>query len=103
MPIRTENKALYPPNWKEIVARINERAKNRCELCGAENHKPHPVTGSEVVLTTMHMNHDPSDCSDYNLKAACQKCHNAYDAPVRAAGRKKRQEAVLHRDQAELL
>ena len=29
----------YPPNWKtEIRPRILARARNRCELCGAENY-----------------------------------------------------------------
>lgn len=38
MPIRPENVAKYPANWKEIVARINARAGNRCEKCGVHNH-----------------------------------------------------------------
>ena len=99
MPIRPEMKNLYPPNWKEIVARIRERSGGFCELCGAENYKPHPVTGSYVVLTVMHLNHIPSDVSDYNLKDSCQKCHNSYDAPTRAAGRKTRENSILHKKQ----
>jgi hypothetical protein len=102
MPIRPENKALYPQNWKEIVARINKRAGNCCEICGARNHEPHPITGSMVVLTTMHMSDDITDCSDYNLKAACQKCHNSYDAPARAAGVKRRKAEILHKCQGKL-
>ena len=91
MPIRPENKAKYPRNWREISRRIRfERAQNLCEECGAHNHQPHPVTGSKVVLTVAHLNHDPSDNRDENLKAMCQRCHNSYDAPVRAANRKKR-------------
>lgn len=43
MPIRPENRALYPPNWKaEIVPRIRARSGNRCECtgqCGVA-HKP---------------------------------------------------------------
>lgn len=43
MPIKPENKKLYPENWKQISKRIRfERAKNKCEVCGAENYKPHP-------------------------------------------------------------
>lgn len=38
MPIRPENKSKYPPDWKQISARIRERADNRCEFCGAYNH-----------------------------------------------------------------
>lgn len=102
MPIRPENKALYPGDWKEIVARINKRAGNRCEICGAENYSRHPITRSWVVLTTMHLDHNPQNCADENLKAACQKCHNSYDAPVRAAGIKRRKGDILHKNQAGL-
>lgn len=84
MPIRPENKARYPKDWKAISRRIRfERAQNRCEGCGAENYKSHPVTGSKVILTVAHLNHTPEDCRDENLKAFCQKCHNAYDAEHR--------------------
>jgi hypothetical protein len=48
-------------------------------------------TGSNVVLTTAHLNHTPEDCSDENLKAMCQGCHLHYDrghhAQTRAATR----------------
>lgn len=85
MPIRPERKALYPKNWKEIVKKIKDRAGNRCEGspdypdCRAENGKPHPVTGSKVVLTTAHLNHDEADCRDENLRCWCQRCHLNYD------------------------
>ena len=32
-----------------------------------------------VVLTTAHLDHNPENCADDNLKAMCQKCHNSYD------------------------
>ena len=60
------------------------RARNRCEICGAENHKPHPETGSVVVLTVMHLDHDIDNNSFFNLKAACQRCHFRYDAKIHA-------------------
>ena len=46
-----------------------------------------------VILTVMHLNHQPEDCSDDNLLHACQGCHNRYDAPMRAAGIKARRKA----------
>ena len=61
--------------------------------CQAVNGKPHPVTGSKVVLTVAHKNHVPEDCCDENLAAWCQSCHNRYDAPTRAAGIKSRRKA----------
>jgi len=77
----------YPHNWEEIRIKILARAGNRCEGtpqfpdCRAENHKPHPVTGSRVVLTIAHMeNEDPQDCRPENLRALCQRCHLTYDA-----------------------
>ena len=36
-----------------------------------------------IVLTVMHLNHQPEDCRDENLLHACQGCHNRYDAPHR--------------------
>jgi len=77
MPI---NYKEYSPDWNAISARIRfDRAQNRCELCGAENYKPHPTTGSKVVLTVAHLNHDPADNRDENLKALCQSCHLKID------------------------
>jgi len=79
----------YPDDWKEISERIRfERAKNKCEECGAENYKPHPVTGSKVILTVAHLNHDINDCRDENLKAMCQRCHLNYDNNMHQLHRK---------------
>ena len=80
MPIRPENRARYPSDWK-LRSRFVRfvRARGRCEWCGAEHGKPHPVTGSTVVLTTAHLNHTPEDCRPENLKHWCQRCHLRYD------------------------
>ena len=92
MPIKPENKSRYPKNWKEIRARILERANNRCEFCGVENHsyRYNPKTRKDayIVLTIAHMNEVIEDCSDENLKALCQRCHNRYDAKSRAEHRR---------------
>lgn len=67
MPIRPENRARYPKDWKQIRARILERAGNRCEgspaypECRAING--YEIKGSEfgrsgrqcVVLTIAHL------------------------------------------------
>lgn len=89
MPIKPENRALYPPNWKEISKRIRfERAGNHCEVCGCENYQPNPITGSRVVLTVAHLDHDPTNNDERNLKAMCQRCHNRYDVQHRKQTRK---------------
>ncbi|ULG90669.1 hypothetical protein FH593_20435 (plasmid) [Leptospira interrogans] len=103
MPIKPENKKLYPSNWKEISLSIRNRAGNKCEWCGVRNKKWVQRTEnavwtkekdpsnkeeefelkllgySKIVLTVAHLNHDPSDCRDENLRALCQKCHLNYD------------------------
>ena len=90
----------YPDDWKEISRFIRfVRANNRCETCGAENGKPHPVTGSEVVLTVAHIRHDKTDNrynpdkydpddKNNNLVAECQKCHLGRDINIHVQNRK---------------
>jgi 5-methylcytosine-specific restriction endonuclease McrA len=73
------HKEQYPENWKEISLRIRARAGGKCEFCGAEDYKPHPKTGSKVVLTVAHLDHNPQNCTEENLKALCQCCHLNYD------------------------
>ncbi len=95
MPIRPENRARYPKDWKDISRRIrHDRAKGKCEWCPAVNGEPHPTTGSKVVLTVAHLDHQPENCSEENLAALCQKCHNTYDAPERARGIRERRRAL---------
>lgn len=86
MPIKAENRARYPADWKQIVAMVRLRSKNVCEgspaypECRAANGQPHPVTGSVVVLTTAHLDHTPENVDLDNLKHWCQRCHLTYDA-----------------------
>lgn len=107
MPIKPENRNKYPPDWRAISLRVRTEAGWKCELCDAENGKPHPVTGSKVVLTVMHLDHDPANCSRSNLRAGCQRCHLTYDAQHHAANAKvtrqrKQTQARLECGQAEL-
>lgn len=106
MPIRAENRSRYPKDWGAISLRIRrDRAQWRCEAmdangesgrCTAVHGKPHPVTGSKVVLTVAHLDHVPEHCDDSNLMAMCQRCHNTYDADMRRAGIRERQRAALN-------
>ena len=95
MPIDYHN---YPPNWKEVSTRLRKLAHNRCECCAAEHGRPHPITGSIVILTVHHIGvdrthpyapgdpHDKLDCRDENLIVLCQKDHLAADAEIRKLG-----------------
>lgn len=106
MPIRPENRGRYPRDWKAISARIRfDRAKGQCECegecgidhagrCDAWHAARHPITDSIVVLTVAHLDHEPENCADDNLKAMCQRCHNRYDLPKRRAGILERQRAA---------
>lgn len=40
----------------------------------------------KVVLTVAHLDHQPENCADENLRAWCQRCHNRYDMQMRKAG-----------------
>jgi 5-methylcytosine-specific restriction endonuclease McrA len=92
MPVNYKD---YPPNWKEIRREILRRAGDRCEGspaypdCRAENGEPHPVTGSRVVLTIAHLDHDTKHNDQANLRALCQRCHLTYDARHHAENAKR--------------
>lgn len=91
-PIRPENRARYPKNWRQISLTIRaDRAGWRCECageCGRGTHEgrcpnrqgyPAYGTGSRVVLTVAHLDHTPENCDPDNLRAMCQACHLHYD------------------------
>ena len=86
-PIRPENRDRYPKDWAEISLQVRMDADWTCvgspafPDCRAENGKPHPVTGSLVVLTVGHLDHTPEHCERSNLRSWCQRCHLTYDAP----------------------
>lgn len=60
----------------------------RCEWCPAVNGQPHPVTGSKVVLTVAHIDHDTTNNRFHNLAALCQRCHLNHDRHQHAFYRK---------------
>lgn len=120
MPIRPENRHLYPPNWVEISTNVKKEAGWRCEVCGVQhnaqgfwiedefwtlqeifnklndegvdvlgdNDIPMDKKPIKIVLTTAHLDHDPTNCERSNLKAMCQRHHNRYDAEHRKQTRK---------------
>ncbi len=92
------DKSKYPDDWDEISQRIRfERAGGRCEgspawpECRAWHGEQHPVTGSIVVLTTSHLDHDTSNNDSANLRAMCQRCHLTHDAELHASNAAKAQ------------
>lgn len=97
MPIRPENKGSYPADWPAISKSIRQRAGNVCEWpgCGAVNGQPNPLTGSKVVLTVAHLDHDPSGRDPARLMAMCQLHHLRYDAAHHAATAARTRRAAL--------
>lgn len=116
MPI---DRSKYSKNWDEISRAIRDRSGGRCEClgecghnhymengefvlvsesfrCSAVNREPNPITGSIVVLTVAHLDHDTTNNNSGNLRAFCQRCHNTYDAPFRRknAARTRRQNQI---------
>lgn len=104
MPIKPENRARYPKDWKEIVAKVRARSGGRCECtgeCGLHRTTPGPRRCVErngtkaqwangvVVLTVAHLDHQPENCDLANLKDMCQRCHNRYDVPHRRGTRRR--------------
>lgn len=113
------NRALYPPDWDEISARLKEEVGQKCETCGVPNHaliirrlddpfiylvidtdeqwletlyfEEHEWTEDaiEVVLTTAHLDHNPANNQRSNLKVLCQRCHLVYDSDHHQANRRK--------------
>lgn len=94
MPIKPENAARYPKDWKRISASIRERSGGQCECegecglhrttpgprrCVERNGQPAKWAKGKIVLTVAHLNHQPEDCRHENLKAMCQRCHLRYD------------------------
>jgi glutamine amidotransferase-like uncharacterized protein len=82
------------------VAHLNHepmdcRPENPCAVCasGVECCRPKRINSrcaemngtkarfakGKVVLTVAHLNHEPSDCREVNLRAYCQRCHLRYD------------------------
>lgn len=103
MPIHPANKPRYPLNWPAISRWVRfGRAGGRCEChgecghnhgdrCAAQHGRPHPVTGSRVVLMTAHLDDIPENCDPSNLKGMCQRCHLNYDLKLHILHRKQRQ------------
>lgn len=86
MPIKPENRKLYPPNWPEISRRIRlGRANNLCEVCGVRNYSVgyridgkffrlseppynHPA-GFSDFMAAIELTWDYNDCCDQDPKA----------------------------------
>lgn len=108
MPIRKELRPLYPAEWPSLSRTIRfERCgrshRSRIRQLGdgrwydalhndwrndRGDWAPWPdivdyatVGVKQIILAAAHLDHDPTNSSEENLKALCQRCHLAHDRP----------------------
>jgi hypothetical protein len=72
------DKKKYPQAFYVARPLVLERAGNRCESCGAENHQTHPVSGKRVRLQIHHLDWNIKNNDIDNLRAYCAKCHGIF-------------------------
>ena len=96
MPINYKD---YPSNWKDIRRSIINRAKDRCELCGAPNYvrvvRPDGLPQRwqlkqggdhnrgkwvKIILTVHHIDSDKKNNHSLNLLCLCARCHLRLDS-----------------------
>ena len=65
----------WPSLQRFSFAEARQFAAETWEAQGCEGHKP-----IVIVLTVAHLDHQPENCAEDNLRAWCQRHHLAYDA-----------------------
>ena len=98
---------LYPKNWDAIAFRVKAKANWTCQNCGRKcrptgqgkaafaerlefnQRVQFEMKPQRFTLTVAHLNHNPSDCSEDNLKALCSVCHLRYDKELHRQNRQK--------------
>lgn len=70
--MRNDTKKLYPEDWEEISIKIRKKRKNRCEFCGITDYKARKTNNA---LTVHHLDYNPQNNDEKNLKLLCAKCH----------------------------
>lgn len=83
------NRKLYPKDWDSIAFRIKDNAGWVCQNCdklciGHPDRQEVAILGNRsergrYTLTVAHLDHNPANCEDTNLKALCAPCHLRYD------------------------
>lgn len=93
MPIKSENKLRYGPDWTFISFAVRFfRAGGQCEWidehgirCSRVHGEPIPNhENRKTILTTAHLDHNPENNEWSNLLALCQMHHLRYDARLHA-------------------
>ena len=70
----------YPDNWDDIARAVKDAADWICQDCGMQCRRPgERFDTHRRTMSVMHLDHNPQNCTPENLRAACSKCHLAYD------------------------
>lgn len=103
--------ARYPKDWKDVVARLRDRAEGRCECvdecglhpwgrCVEKQGRKAFFANGKIMLTTAHLNAKDGPCAceplcgrKDHLKQMCQRCHLRYDAPMHVINAAKTRDA----------
>lgn len=129
MPIRAELKHFYTgPLWKAAREQIIKRAGDCCEQCKVPNRVTTWRNGGywvgrdamvrnhlgvtvfhknrfagkrniKIVLCVAHLDHNPANRADSNLKLLCQWCHLAHDRTHHIKTARARRWAELSKNQ----
>lgn len=99
----------YHPKFSLISRLIRKRDGNKCTSCGADNYSWLVKTGNnwvaadesaipqlkengqrvlQVILATVHLDHDRTNNLFINLASQCQICHMRHDQKQHANSRK---------------
>jgi 5-methylcytosine-specific restriction endonuclease McrA len=71
----------YPPDWVEIAEAARERTGHRCAECGMQGLLPEEYDdwalpgNKERIIEVHHVDGDPANCADENLRPLCRLCH----------------------------
>lgn len=97
-----KNKHRYPENWSDVIRpAILKRDNFKCDGCGVKHRstgyydfsgkfiecdefmvkwaKEKGFKVQKIFLQIAHLDQDPSNCSEDNLKSKCPKCHLNFD------------------------
>ena len=62
-----------------------QQAREACDELNMLNPEQKNIV---IVLTTAHLDHDPTNNDEHNLAALCQRCHLRHDTKQHAASRR---------------
>lgn len=91
MPMQRD---LYPEDWEAIALAVKEAADWRCQECGKQCRRPgEPFDTHKRTLTVAHIDPDPNNVSEDNLRALCAPCHLRLDAKMHARNARRTRDA----------